>query len=63
MEKGLSYPRKAVIMNAKEHDRNQLEVLVDDKECTYVFDRGYLDYECFDSYRMMQDYEKTRLYV
>ncbi|GAA3314394.1 hypothetical protein GCM10020331_006800 [Ectobacillus funiculus] len=34
--------------NAKEHDRGQLEVLVDDKECMYVFDRGYLDYERFD---------------
>src|SRR5690625_6421792 len=48
MEKGKSYPEKAVITNAKEHDRNQLEVLVDDKECLYVFDRGYLDYERFD---------------
>src|SRR5699024_3757297 len=27
---------------------NQLEVLVDDKECMYVYDRGYLDYERFD---------------
>lgn len=53
MEKGLSYPEKAVITNAKEHDRNQLEVLVDDKECMYVFDRGYLDYERFD--RMTDD--------
>ena len=53
MAKGLSYPEKAVITNAKEHDRNQLEVLVDDKECMYVFDRGYLDYERFD--RMTDD--------
>src|SRR5699024_12779204 len=36
------------ITNAKEHDRGQLEVLVDDQECMYVFDRGYLDYERFD---------------
>ncbi|WP_335871399.1 IS4 family transposase [Bacillus sp. 2205SS5-2] len=48
MEKGVSYPENAVITNAKEHDRNQLEVMVDDKECMYVFDRGYLDYERFD---------------
>src|SRR5699024_7421478 len=34
--------------NAKEHDRGLLEVLVDDQECMYVFDRGYLDYERFD---------------
>src|SRR5699024_5173397 len=48
MEKGTSYPEKAVLTNAKEHDRNQLAVLVDDKECMYVYDRGYLDYERFD---------------
>lgn len=48
MEKGLSYPDQAVITNAIQHDRGQLEVLVDDKECVYVFDRGYLDYERFD---------------
>ena len=41
-------PEKALITTAKEHDRNQLEVMVDDKECMYVFDRGYLDYERFD---------------
>lgn len=48
MEKGLSYPDQAVITNAVHHDRGQLEVLVDDKACMYVFDRGYLDYERFD---------------
>lgn len=53
LEKGCSYPDKAVLTNAKEHDRGQLEILVDDKECMYVFDRGYLDYERFD--RMIDD--------
>lgn len=48
LENGYSFPDKAVLTNAKEHDRGQLEVLVDDKECMYVFDRGYLDYERFD---------------
>ncbi|QOY33900.1 IS4 family transposase [Anaerobacillus isosaccharinicus] len=48
MEKGISYPEKAVITTAKEHDRGQLEIMVDDRECMYVFDRGYLDYERFD---------------
>jgi len=48
MEKGLSYPDQAVLTNAIEHDRGQLEVLVDDKACMHVFDRGYLDYERFD---------------
>jgi IS4 transposase len=48
MDKDTVYPEKAVITTAKEHDRNQLEILVDDKEAMYVFDRGYIDYERFD---------------
>ena len=53
MEKGTSYPEKVALTTAREHDRNQLEIMVDDKECMYVFDRGYLDYERFD--RMTDD--------
>lgn len=53
VEKGYSYPDRAVLTNAIEHDHGQLEVLVNDKECMYVFDRGYLDYERFD--RMTDD--------
>ena len=53
MDKDTVYPEKAIITVAKEHDRNQLEVLVDDKEAMYVFDRGYVDYERFD--RMTDD--------
>jgi len=53
MENGTSYPEYATITPANEHDRNQLEVLVDDKEATYVFDRGYMDYERID--RMTDD--------
>src|SRR5699024_1819065 len=48
MDKGLSYANQAVITNAKEHARGQLEVLVDDQDCTYVFDCSYLDYERVD---------------
>ncbi len=53
MEKGFSYPDKGVLTNAIEHDRGQLEIFIDDKECMYVFERGYLDYERFD--RMTDD--------
>ena len=53
MEKGRSYPDQAVLTNAIEHDKWQLEVLIDDKEYLYVFDRGYLDYERYD--RMTDD--------
>src|SRR5690606_14885283 len=53
MDKDMVYPEKAIMTTAKEHDRNQLEVLVDDKEAMYVFDRAYVDYERFD--RMTDD--------
>ena len=53
MDKDTVYPDKAVITTTKEHDRNQLEVLVDDKDAMYVFERGYMDYERFD--RMTDD--------
>ncbi len=53
MGKDNVYPDKAIMTTADEHDRNQLEVLVDDKEAMYVFDRGYVDYERFD--RMTDD--------
>src|SRR5699024_2205279 len=53
MGKDNVYPDKAIMTNAVEHDRNQLEILVDDKEAMYVFDRGYIDYERFD--RMTDD--------
>ncbi|UJF27948.1 IS4 family transposase [Planococcus sp. 107-1] len=49
-EYGTHYPDKEVMTHAKESDRNQLEVLVDDKEAMYVFDRGYIDYERFDTF-------------
>ena len=53
MGKDNVYSDKAIMTTADEHDRNQLEVLVDDKEAMYVFDRGYVDYERFD--RMTDD--------
>ena len=34
----------------EKNDRKQLEVLVDDNEAMYVFDRGYVDYKRFDSF-------------
>src|SRR5699024_4137108 len=48
MDKDTVYPDKTTMTVASEHDRNQLEVLVDEKDAMYVFDRGYIDYERFD---------------
>lgn len=39
MDKNTIYPDQVIVTNAKEHDRNQLEVHVDDKDALYVFDR------------------------
>jgi IS4 transposase len=50
MDQQQVYPDKVAITTANEHDRNQLEVLVDDKEAMYVFDRGYIDYGKFDQF-------------
>ncbi|WP_256205887.1 hypothetical protein [Carnobacterium iners] len=38
------YPDEFALTKAVEHDTNQLEVLVNQPQATYVFDRGYLDF-------------------
>jgi len=48
MDNGLSYPDQAVITNTKEHDCEQLEILVNNQSCMYVFDHRYLDYDRFE---------------
>ena len=50
VDKDMTYPEKVTITPADVHDHEQLEVLVDEKEAMYVFDRGYMDYEMFDSF-------------
>ena len=43
-------PEKVFMTPAKKNDRSQMENLVDEVGITYVFDRGYIDYEKFDDY-------------
>ena len=43
-------PEKAVMTPAQKHDRTQMNTLIDEEGATYVFDRGYVDYEAFDRY-------------
>jgi IS4 transposase len=43
-------PEKVKITPAKPSDRTQMETLIDETGATYVFDRGYVDYETFDLY-------------
>lgn len=47
-ESGNVYPDKLSLKNACVHDINQLEVLNDQKEATYIYVRGYLDFKMFD---------------
>ena len=48
--KGDAYPDRAIITNASVHDVNRLEIVVEKKLATYIFDRGYLDFEMFDKF-------------
>src|SRR5690606_12685881 len=44
------YPEKVIVTSAGPNDRTQMEFLIDEKDAMYVFDRGYVDYEKFDTY-------------
>lgn len=55
------YPDDFTITNAIEHDTNQLEVLVNQPEATYVFDRGYLDFERMDKLHWQGYFFVTRI--
>ncbi|MGX7197586.1 IS4 family transposase [Enterococcus olivae] len=48
MNDATMYPTDFTLTNAREHDVNQLPLLVNKPEATYVFDRGYLDFEKMD---------------
>ncbi|MDQ8738388.1 IS4 family transposase [Paenibacillus sp. LHD-38] len=43
-------PEKATITPAKKNDRTQMDSLIDETGVTYVFDRGYVDYDAFNRY-------------
>ncbi|SMH27084.1 transposase, IS4 family [Carnobacterium iners] len=55
------YPDEFTLTNAVEHDTNQLEVLVNQPEATYVFDRGYLDFERLDTMHSQGYFFVTRI--
>ncbi|WP_281889965.1 IS4 family transposase [Paenibacillus sp. YYML68] len=50
MDDETAVPEKVKMTPAKQSDRSQLDDLVDEVGCTYVFDRGYIDYAKFDDY-------------
>ena len=61
VDEGRTYPEKVVITPAKPDDRNQMDVMVDESNAMYVFDRGYVDYGKFDQYCEAQIGFTTRL--
>jgi hypothetical protein len=44
------YPEKMIVTKARSNDRTQMDNLIDETGAMYVFDRGYVDYEKWDSY-------------
>jgi Transposase DDE domain/Domain of unknown function (DUF4372) len=43
-------PERATITEAKKSDRTQMDALIVEPGSTYIFDRGYVDYDAFDRY-------------
>lgn len=48
MDKGHIHPEQFALSNAKEHDDHHLEVFINQPLTTYVFDRGYLNFDRLD---------------
>lgn len=60
-DNGSMHPESFTITNAKEHDANQLENLMDTQGATYVFDKAYIKYELMDHFTENQYYFISRL--
>lgn len=54
-------PECFVVTNAADHDRTQMDELISQKHCTYVFDKGYVDYKKFDQFTTEEKYFITRI--
>lgn len=48
MEEGWLHPDQFELSHANEHDHEHIESFIKEPLATYVFDRGYLDFERFD---------------
>jgi hypothetical protein len=54
-------PEHFIVTNAADHDRTQMDELMNRKHCTYVFDKGYVDYKKFDQFTKEEKYFITRI--
>ncbi len=57
----MGIPDAFAVTNASASDRSKMDELITQKHCTYVFDKGYNDYERFDHYTQEEKYFVTRL--
>lgn len=55
------FPDAFVVTNANASDKSQMDDLILQKHCIYVFDKGYVDYKKFDQYTLEEKYFVTRL--
>jgi len=54
-------PELFIVTNAKEHDKTQLDALMNEKHCIYIFDKAYIQYKKFDSFTKNDKFFITRL--
>lgn len=58
---GRGIPEVIVVSNAKHHDKSKMDQLMTDKNCIYVYDKGYVDYKKFDQFTNDEKLFVTRL--
>ena len=58
---GKNIPEAIVVTNAKVHDKNKLDELMSEKNCIYIYDRAYVDYEQSDYYTNTNRFFISRL--
>lgn len=54
-------PELFIVTNAEDHDRTQMDALMNEKYCTYIYDKGYVDYRKFDGFTKNEKFFITRL--
>lgn len=54
-------PDRVIFSNAKCHDRTKMDDLMTDKGTIYICDKGYIDYDKFDTYTSKEIYFVSRL--
>jgi len=54
-------PELFIVTKAQEHDRTQMDDLMNKKHCTYIFDKAYVDYRKFDDFTKGEKFFITRL--